>query len=249
MGVGDHHGVPAPVRPRFAAVWTTSAFALGAVACGPEPDCLESRRALGADEASALGPTPAELEADAAVLGGTLDLRWNERTGAIDFDGAGGATSVTWSTTLDLAAAKFVKSRVNPDNTNDDVKICEDRVEIPGTLELRTDDGWFDEAAIPVRFEHRGPGAYGSPEAQVVTEQFDVVLVELVGGIASGTSPSEGGALDVQIARWASGTVDDAVIVRLGGLLRERSDDAVYVGVGEFGCAPAADEVCRDEGE
>lgn len=103
------------------------------------PYCEDTRTALGADEVSALGFSPADVLADVPE---------SENVGLVYADNSLSQLAVAFA--ADAAGAWFVDSEaVYPDTGGPQpaiAVICEDRVEIEGTLSFVSEDGAFAES-------------------------------------------------------------------------------------------------------
>jgi hypothetical protein len=126
---------------RLAALFVPALFVLAGCPSGDlaeGPYCEDTRTALGADEVSALGFSPADVLADVPE---------SENVGLVYADNSLSQLAVAFAPG---AAAWFVDSEaVYPDTGGPQPAIgviCDDRVEIEGTLSFVSEDGAFAES-------------------------------------------------------------------------------------------------------
>jgi hypothetical protein len=134
------------------------ALLVGAAACagkaedsgaGDPPDCLEEPTPLGPGEAAPDGLTPAALIAALPPAGPLGRVTW--QTPAAD---AGRVAALEVAFAADVATARWVEARVNPAAGAGAAADCPSFVAVDAAVELRTDDGWLDEAGA-LRLEMR----------------------------------------------------------------------------------------------
>lgn len=109
-------------------------------------DCIEERRML-----LPSNPTPFGWSIDEALR--RVELSGNE---VIEWDSTvkrGAPTRLIWSITPDLNKITLVDSRPNPSQGDDEVKICNSRIEINAFLDVATEDGQLSEAKLPAAIE------------------------------------------------------------------------------------------------
>ena len=135
-----------------------------AVGCVSQPDCLETATALrDATEVSELGFSAQQAMAAASEPFATQG----------EYMQSGGMAAVTLELVGVPTNVRLVDSRVNPRNTNDNVKHCEDHLAFDVAIGFRTDDGRFDgsfESSLRIRASShsgtspsaRSEGAQGS---------------------------------------------------------------------------------------
>ncbi len=210
--------------------------------CSDPHDCEVSRRRLDADEVSPNGAAPTVLEEDPAIEGEGA-LVWFDRNSPVSFGAAGTETHVRWRLTPDYETARFARGDQQVDGAN--AEKCEPRIELSGRLEIRTEDGWLDESALPVEVRIVSHGDVWR-FVSVDVPDFQVPITDLSGQLATGTDPQED--VDLTLGIYSSRYVDDVndvndteVAVRIGAVLDE--DD--LIGDSNFGCAPAGQDGCR----
>jgi hypothetical protein len=134
------------------------ALLVGAAACagkaedsgaGDRADCLEEPTPLGPDEAAPDGLTPAAMVAALPPAGPLGRVTWQ----APELD-AGREAAVEVGFAADVATARWVDARPNPAAAGGAAAECPSFVAVDAAVELRTDDGWLDEAG-ELRLEMR----------------------------------------------------------------------------------------------
>lgn len=116
----------------------------GEALCAPDDgwgECEETERAIGLDEATALGFTAGDL---LSVVAGDHEeaLTWADA----ELTGVEGETTVTYSLdTQNPASIVFIESEPDPSNTQEIDVECEDRIVVTTAATLVTADGLLDE--------------------------------------------------------------------------------------------------------
>ena len=172
-----------------------------------------------------------------------MPFEWYDKDGVLTFEGKGTSTTATYAITLDNSSGRFVSQEPNPDRTNDDVPECPDYLEVEGTLDLSTEDGWLAEEALPLRLRYEQPDDPASPALQTFWgPRPEQVLIDDLSGLLPGALSSSTGLDYVEIV----GSDDLAAGVRLEVGTRSviEANGAVGVGVGILGCGNSPEASC-----
>ena len=161
-------------------------FPLSLAACqDAEPDCIESEQFISESEVTPLGLS-VQTALTAAALQGAGQVKWQ----ALEPNAA--PTRMQWQVTPQIATARYIASRVNPDSRNDNVKICEPRIVMDAAIALVTEDGRLQEVSLPGVLEYRS--VQGAPPAAAMwtMTEFSVPLSTLQGSLQQGLAPESG---------------------------------------------------------
>jgi hypothetical protein len=155
------------------------------LACGYEPDCLESRSRIEWEDETFLGGS-ARTKIEALPTAGTTPIIWEMLTEGATFDLSGQETMLHWSFDLDPKRVYEIKSRPNPDNRNDNVKECYHRLEYQGTLAATSEDRVFDHESLPLIVSVYSPDLeFQEPNFAARDEEDNLPSLESLAGILS----------------------------------------------------------------
>ena len=210
--------------------------------CTPQAPCVTEESSVSFDAQTPLGDSLASY-VSMTSLEGQVPFEWYDKDGVLTFEGKGTSTTATYAITLDNSSGRFVSQEPNPDRTNDDVPECPDYLEVEGTLDLSTEDGWLAEEALPPRPAMSSltiPRARRSKPSGVLDPEQ--VLIDDLSGLLPGALSSSTGLDYVEIV----GSDDLAAGVRLEVGTRSviEANGAVGVGVGILGCGNSPEASC-----
>ena len=236
---------PSPVPARSANLLFAIGVLSGAImsaGCTPQAPCVTEESSVTFDAETPFGGS---LSSYVSMTGleGQLPFDWYDKDGVLTFEGKGTSTTATYAITLDNNSGRFVSQEPNPENTNDDVPECPDYLEVEGTLDISTEDGWLAEEAMPLRLRYEQPDDLANAALRAFWgPRPEQVLIEDLAGLLPGGLSSSTGLDYVEII----GSDDLAAGVRLEVGTRSviEANGAVGVGVGILGCGNTPETIC-----